>query len=252
MKLKSHMILFLFALLYTLENQMLHCVINLQDDVLEVAEILPIEILEEAQLKKSKNKIYYTPQERKKLFLELGVEYLDTTFIDYEHIFKVDPKQSEIYLRAVDNNKRLTALYGANIAMCSLMPMSIRWLGLDVGYGAFAEDNLPKDGFVGIYAGAVQDRLLISNTDYAWLYPISTLEGRAISLSGAEKGNELRFINDGQDPNCVAKYILGLDNLWHICYIAIKDIKKGDQLLVSYGPAYWNARKNKYQNLAGV
>lgn len=197
-------------------------------------------------------KVFYTPQERRALFVDLGVEYLDTTLIDYEYIFNVDPRQSETYLRSTAYYDRLTVLYGADIAACTLTPMSIRWLGSEIGYGAFAEDDLAAGGFVGIYAGAVQDRKLINNTDYAWLYPISTLEGTSISLSGREKGNELRFINDGQDPNCTAKYVIGFDNLWHICYVAIKNIKKGEQLLVSYGPAYWSARQNKYQDLSGA
>lgn len=198
------------------------------------------------------SKIFYTAQERRDLFVDLGVEYLNTTFIDYEHIFNVDPKLSEIYLRAPDYYDHLTVLYGADIAACTLTPMSVRWLGLEVGYGAFVEDDVAAGGFIGIYTGVVQDRRLIDNTDYAWLYPISTLEGTSISLSSREKGNELRFINDGQDPNCTAKYVIGFDNLWHICYVATKNIKKGEQLLVSYGSAYWNARKNKYQDLTKV
>ena len=43
---------------------------------------------------------------------------------------------------------------------------------------------------------------------------------------------------------------MGHDNLWHVCYTALKDIKKGEQLLISYGPAYWDTRVYKYKELA--
>ncbi len=111
---------------------------------------------------------------------------------------------------------------------------------------------MPAGGFIGIYGGVVKDRKLVKDRDYAWAYPGKTLEGTRITLDGVEKSNELRFVNDGRDPNCIVKYIIGNDRLWHVCYIAAKDIKKGDQLLISYGPAYWDTRQYKYQELAGL
>lgn len=227
MSLQNETVLLVLVLLCTLKNQITKPLLDGQNNLSQTS------------------KIYYTLQERKDLFVDLGVQYLNTTCIDYEHIFNADPRQSEIYLRAMDYHNYLTALYGADIAACTLIPISIRWLGLDIGYGAFAEDDVMQGDFIGIYAGVVQDRMLIDNTDYAWLYPISTLDGTSISLSGAEKGNELRFINDGQYSNCVAKYVIGLDDVWHICYIASENIKKGDQLSVNYGSAYWNYRKKQ-------
>lgn len=197
-------------------------------------------------------KVFLTPQERKDFFAEFGLEYVNKTLIDYVPIFDMDFKASDKYLSDVAGHDLSTDLYGADIANQTLMPMSIRWIDNRVGHGVFAEDDLAEGGFVGIYGGEVRDRLLIGNKDYAWSYPAETLEGGKISLNACMKGNELRFINDGQDPNCYAKFVIGLDNLWHACYLAAKDIKKGDQLLVSYGPAYWDTRKYPYQELAGV
>jgi hypothetical protein len=206
----------------------------------------------EHSFKELEKKIFSTPQERRDFFTQLGVEYLNKHIIDYAPVLENDPRTSEKYLSDVENCDLLTKLYAADIAKQTLMPMSIRWIGEEIGHGVFAEEDLQKDGFVGIYGGEVRDRLLVEGKDYAWAYPGETLEGGRITLDGALKGNELRLINDGIDPNCIVKYIIGLDNLWHICYIAAKDIKKGEQLLISYGPAYWDTRKYKYQELAGL
>lgn len=197
-------------------------------------------------------KIFYTPQERKDFFNQLGVEYVNEHIIDYAPILDTDAHTSEKYLKDVQENDSLTNLYATDIAMHTLMPLSIRWINEDIGHGIFAEEDLPAGGFVGVYGGIVKDRSLVGSKDYAWSYPGQTLQGGRITLDAAEKGNELRLINDGKDPNCIVAYIIGHDNLWHVCYIAEKDIKKGDQLLISYGPAYWDTRKYKYQELTDL
>ena len=197
-------------------------------------------------------KLFYTPKERKDFFKKIGVEYCNDHIFEYKPILENNAKESEKYLEDKESNDRLSALYGDDIAAKKLMPMSIRWIDSQVGHGVFAEDDLLEGGFVGIYGGQVQDRSLVDSKDYAWSYAGETLEGERITLDGAIKGNELRLINDGKDPNCVVEYIIGKDNLWHVCYLAAKDIKKGEQLLVSYGPAYWETRDYKYKELAGV
>lgn len=194
--------------------------------------------------------VFYTPQERKQFFDQLGIDYCNETVIEYEPLFDYDIKVSKQYLTNPDEYDRLTDVYDDDIVLQTLMPMSIRWINEQVGHGVFAEDDLPAGGFIGIYGGVVKDRNLVHDKDYAWAYPQETLQGGRMTLDAKEKGNELRLINDGKDPNCVVKYIPGSDGLWHVCYIAQKDIKKGDQLLISYGPAYWETRKYGYQELA--
>ena len=197
-------------------------------------------------------KIFYTPQERKEFFDQRGVEYLNKHIIDYAPILDTDAHTSEKYLSNVQENDDLTDLYGLDIEKQTLIPMSIRWISEDIGHGIFAEEDVRAGGFIGIYGGVVRDRSLVGSKDYAWSYPGQTLDGGRITLDAAEKGNELRLINDGKDPNCIVTYIIGYDNLWHVCYVAQKNIKKGDQLLISYGPSYWDTRKYKYQELTDL
>jgi hypothetical protein len=197
-------------------------------------------------------KIFTTLEERQQFFAEIGIEYLNKTAFDYLPALELDPRKSEKYLANVQQHDFLTKFYGADIAAQRLVPLSIRWLGKNIGHGIFAEEDFFEGEFIGIYGGVVQERVLVKERDYAWAYPGKTLEGGRISLDAAKKGNELRLINDGKDFNCLVKYIIGNDGLWHICYIAAKNIKKNDQLLVSYGKAYWETRKYKYQNLINL
>lgn len=197
-------------------------------------------------------KIFFTPEERLNFFKELGIDYCNDTVVEYEPLLVYDIKKSEKYLHNKSEHDLLTELYDDDLVLKTLMPMSIRWISPEVGHGVFAEDDLPAGGFVGIYGGVVKDREFVDDKDYAWAYPEDTLEGGRITLDAKYKGNELRLINDGKDPNCIVKYILGSDGLWHVCYLALKDIKKGDQLLVSYGSAYWDTRKYGYQELTDI
>ena len=127
--------------------------------------------------------------------------------------------------------------------------MSIRWLGSDVGYGVFAEDDIVEGQLIGVYTGVVQDRALVHDKDYAWAYPTKTLQGEKVSIDARFKGNEFRFVNDNVNPNCYMKFIIGKDNLWHGCYIADRNILQGEQLFISYGPDYWATRDYKYKEM---
>lgn len=195
-------------------------------------------------------KIFTTTQERKELFNELGMEYLDHEVFDYTPAQTSLARLTDMFLEDPETYEFFSELYKDNVAAKTLAPMSIRWLGQDIGYGVFAEKDIENDEFIGLYTGSIQDRSLVESKDYAWFYPATTLDGGTMSLDACWQGNELRFINDGANPNCRVQYIIGHDDLWHVCYVACTDIKKGQQLLVSYGPEYWNTRSYKYQEFA--
>lgn len=193
--------------------------------------------------------IYVTPQERQQFFMQQGIEYCNEMQIEYTPLLMVDVYQSEKFLSNQGEHQTLTKVYGKAIADHYLIPMSLRWINEHVGHGIFAEVDIPQHAFIGLYAGVVQDRDFVDNKDYAWAYPVETLQGGKTTIDALQKGNELRFVNDGKDPNCIVKYIIGRDGLWYVCYLASKNIQKGEQLLVSYGPAYWDTRKYSYQEL---
>jgi len=207
---------------------------------------------EKHTFKELENKEFRTRLERQKLFAALDIEYLNEIAVAYEPVLDVDPRSLEKYQAHKEACDILTEIYGDDIAHHHLACMSVRWLGKDVGYGVFAEEDLAEGDFIGIYTGVVQDRSLVTNRDYSWSYPGLTTEGAPLTLDAHFYGNELRFINDGAHPNCIVRYIIGKDDFWHVCYIASQSIQKGEQFLVSYGPAYWDTRKYSYQEFAQV
>lgn len=195
-------------------------------------------------------KVFPTVQDRKELFKELGIEYIDHTIIKYAPLFRMDMKQCDKYEEAPYYYDELTERYGKYVENRYLAPMSLRWLGDDVGYGVFASEDIEAEGFIGIYTGEVVARTSYMSVDYAWAYPLKTLEGGKIILDAKFIGNEMRFVNDSRTPNCIVKYVLGFDGIWHVCYVALTPIKKGEQILVSYGEGYWKTRAYDYKEMA--
>jgi len=194
--------------------------------------------------------VFTSKKERMDLFTELDIQYLDATIVTYNEIKNYDPKDTDKYRVNPQFFETLHELYADDIDRHFLAPISLRWLGKTIGHGIFAETDFSIGDFIGEYTGVIENRTLVHDKDYAWSYPITTLDGTRSILDAKYKGNELRFINDGLEPNCQVQYLIGNDNLWHVIYIASKDIKKGEQLLVSYGPAYWESRNYGYQELA--
>ena len=113
-------------------------------------------------------KNFVTQQERRDLFKQLGIEYLEREAFDYAPAKNIDARLTQAYLDDADNCDDVTVYYQDDIEKAALVPMSVRWLGSDVGYGVFAEADLLEDDFVGIYTGSLQDRSLVESKDYAW------------------------------------------------------------------------------------
>ncbi|MBV8661355.1 MAG: hypothetical protein JO129_04390, partial [Candidatus Dependentiae bacterium] len=108
---------------------------QLQDLITKAATLRKQTCKQEHSFKELKKTIYSTPEERKELFAELGIAYLNEIIFDYTPILEVDPKKSEKYLTDIQGNDALSQLYSADIAMKTLLPMSIRWLGDKIGHG---------------------------------------------------------------------------------------------------------------------
>ena len=95
------------------------------------------------------------------------------------------------------------------------------------------------------YTGTVVKKA--SSTTWSWSYPPgsgSILNGTSCSLDAGPCGNEARFVNHSDDPNAEMKFVFQ-DGAWHVIYVvaAGKKIRKGEQILVSYGSKYWNNRE---------
>jgi len=123
--------------------------------------------------------------------------------------------------------------------------VSVQWINSVVGYGLFALEALPKDSFIGEYAGRLKviKKSEAYNYSYAWKYPLGETDEVMMIVDAKNLGNELRFVNHSVDCNVKVVYVTGYDRRIHVCFIALKDIVKGQQLLIHYGSINWGDKE---------
>ncbi len=123
-------------------------------------------------------------------------------------------------------------------------PVSVRLVDESVGYGLFAESDLPQGAYVGEYTGIVRRndlrRYLGPMNNYCYNYPILDELGRSFVID-ATQGNLTRFINHSFTPNLLPIHVY-YEGFYHLIFLALKPIEKGTQLTYDYGKNYWYVR----------
>ncbi|MEW9582413.1 SET domain-containing protein-lysine N-methyltransferase [Paraburkholderia sp. DGU8] len=123
--------------------------------------------------------------------------------------------------------------------------------GPNRGMSAYARRDIRQFEVIGPYAGVLHDTDASLAAEMAKLgdervltYLWSTNSGRR-SVSGFTHGNTLSLINTSQLPGASAEASLAKNNLGAIrvgknltFYVALKEIRAGDELLVNYGDEY--------------
>lgn len=110
--------------------------------------------------------------------------------------------------------------------------------------GLFATKKIPPNTFILFYLGEVHaDPREASNYD---LSLFRTQEGISIGVDAQKMGNEARFINDYRQvaakPNAIFKEVRTEDGELRMgIWSATTEIKKGGEILVSYGKNWWKA-----------
>lgn len=111
--------------------------------------------------------------------------------------------------------------------------------------GLFATKKIPPNTFILFYLGEVHadER---EGSDYD-LSLFRTQEGISIGVDAQKMGNEARFINDyrgvAAKPNASFKEVRTEAGELRIgIWSATTEIKKGEEILVSYGKGWWKAR----------
>ncbi|KAI8814874.1 hypothetical protein BJ742DRAFT_864834 [Cladochytrium replicatum] len=121
----------------------------------------------------------------------------------------------------------------------------IKYVGPEKGYGLFAAVNVTPKSVVALYSGLITNN---SVSDYQWEYPSKVLgpdgEDLNLGIDSRYVGNWARFVNHSDDPNCDSVYVL-YKSLWHVVYLSTRTIRKGEEVTVSYGNAYWESRDLK-------
>ena len=127
--------------------------------------------------------------------------------------------------------------------LMEVLPSTVKGAGL----GTFATNFIPKDTDLGKYYGDVLTTQP-ANTDYAWtIFDKDTL-GNTITkwVDGInyKDNNPLRYVNSPikhSEKNIVNTIMFMKEGDVH--YKSTRDIKKGEELFIDYGDAYWTSRK---------
>ena len=188
---------------------------------------------------------FHTHQDKLALFTALGVQYTSDLIIqDW-----MRDQESLSYVTAPDPRYKKYNDYLASIsAMHAIVPLSIKFINDQIGYGVFARTQICTGHCIGEYTGRVASQDDCSSGIYAWDYPIinnSTDDLREYVVDGSICGNELRFVNDAGDAsNCMSYDIVTPDGIPHVMYVALRDIQPGEQLTINYGNEYWCERND--------
>lgn len=190
------------------------------------------------------------------LFDLLSVTYLEKIKVTYDPILKLDARHSIFYLENQEQLDAASRLYAESVEHCKVGPIELRWVNDHVGYGVYATKTIQPGDYVGEYTGLVRltKKGERSSSAYAWRYPIEPTKNgidvgdnlsRHLWLDAKYEGNEMRFVNHSDTPNVKVVHVIDSKGLLHVCYIAIAEIAKGQQVLVDYGQGYWGSTSGR-------
>jgi len=183
---------------------------------------------------------YGEPHSIRELEKKLGFRYLAQNVFEQKleiyHLgikVKVDAEQREVGERYIE---QIRAAY--------IPDVSIRNLGKVVGHGLFAEEWVACGEYVGEYTGCVRkddQRYCAPVNNYCYEYPVLDKLGRHYVID-ATQGNLTRFINHSYQPNLKPVYAY-YEGYFHLIFLSLRDIQKGEQLCYNYGKEYWYVRQ---------
>lgn len=191
--------------------------------------------------------IYRTRAEIARFFKRNRLVYLNRTRVAWRPLLSMDLSKREYYLENRDFFEQTHRRYAQLIQTSAMAPVYIRRINKKVGYGVFSATELEKDTFIGEYTGVIQEAEENAGeeldkggfeSDYSWYYLEEIEQAPTLEISGRFEGNELRYVNHSNEPNVDVEHAL-IDGYWIIFFKAARKIKADEQLLISYGDAYW-------------
>lgn len=121
--------------------------------------------------------------------------------------------------------------------------VAVRFISERVGHGVFAEETLKEGLYIGEYTGIVREHRRVyfaPLNNYCYEYPVPDGIGKNYVID-ATQGNFTRFINHSYEPNLKPVYAF-FDGFYHLIFISLREIQKGEQLCYDYGRHYWVIR----------
>lgn len=176
------------------------------------------------------------------------IELQDFTWSDHL-IFKNPKVFQKIVLRCqkakssgwIESGKIFKGTYYKEEIKTQKIPaISIRWIDERLGYGVFAEQDIPRFSFLGEYVGLVRRKSFYSfkKNLYLMRYPTLFINEREYVIDASKAGNHTRFINHSYNPNLEIESVF-FSPFTRMIFFANKKILKGEQLTFDYGKKYW-------------
>lgn len=134
--------------------------------------------------------------------------------------------------------------YLSKLAAGRTADVLIKWINPQLGYGAFAAEDLPEKSFVAEYAGLVRrvDKKKPNLNGYCFEYPVRFWSSKYFVIDAQHEGNISHFINHSDHPNLQPLWIVDR-GLLHLIFITNRDVAEGTELTFDYGVDYWMHRK---------
>lgn len=176
-----------------------------------------------------------------------GITYLShLEFASYEQLERIHHYLRRIERTFGEENRWLSAFYRPQIESGEMGDLVVRWIDDRLGYGLFAGSVLAPHSYLGEYTGRVRAARFRErrSLEYGFEYPGRDRWGRRYIVDAAEGGNEMRYINHGDEPNCEAVAVY-CEGVVRIAIRALRRIERGEQLTLDYGERYWRHRRGE-------
>lgn len=222
---------------------------------LELAQLLDnqklVKILKPGQPKKIIKVMHEGDTELLKYDLDhlrrvLGVRYLShLKFSDYDQLKEVI-NQCPFMLRTWigNENRELGEKYRQQLVEGFIADVTIKWIDDEMGYGVFANQDLPEGTYIGEYTGLVR-HLIRGQQDYnaySFHYPTRFWSWNYFIIDAMHEGNELRFLNHSNQTNLKPMCLVDR-GLLHMAFLTNQSITAGTELTFDYGIDYWRHRQ---------
>ncbi len=208
-------------------------------------------------MKNNTTEAYRTRAEIVQFFKKNGLVYLARTRVHWLPLLAMDLSTGDYYLENNDYFEMAYRKYAHLVKDSDMAPIYIGRIDSKVGYGVFADAELEKDAFIGEYTGVIQEAVETAGqeldeggfeSDYSWYYLEEIEQAPTLEINGRFEGNELRYVNHSNEPNVDVEHIL-IDGYWILFFKAARNIKAHEQLLISYGEAYWEDDWRAFKSL---
>jgi hypothetical protein len=170
------------------------------------------------------------------------ISYLEFETPDYLR-WTLSKSEKQLKKEAIRKmNRWVLALHKKSILAPRYDHIYIRHIDSVVGYGVFANEDLPRLTYIGEYTGVVTRRhpKKICFNDYVFRYMVGP-KNTPFMIDAKKKGNFSRFINHSDEPNMNSRWVI-VGGITRIILFTNRLIEKGEQLTYDYGKSYWRSR----------